>query len=609
MFTQQVELCRRIVRDHFGPIIETVASVLIREGRLPLALVIRNSKLSPLQTRQSLAILIQHSIVTHAESKEGARVLTFYSISIKSILRLKRAGLYLGLVEERIGKDGLTIFRTIMVNGKMSIASVRESLGIKKSAKKTQANINFDNTVARLVKERFIIAVTPKDTVTKIDRVMQEEAKLVDALPLPPTGKELMGIRRQIKEKEDEEYYSSSIVGFKNLAQTQPSGTKRSAPNVSLNPVQKVHIEFDTDGRPKGITAGAINGAINGAQQQEEDETAGHAADAVDDKVCFRPYHDRLDVLLRNQQIINLFADKYNAGAGAVVKSILRVTEPRTRTCRDKTSEVVSANQIIHHIPVDAPLADAVDTGSDMFYKKLNSVDEPTSPDDNAHMSQARRNEIAFALLEVIHKDRSGIITKVEERGAGQYRVNFDRAAAVLRDNALDSLIQEKYGALHARIVRVLRDKQKLDEKTVSQAAMLPVAMCRERLHDLALSGLIDTLEIPRTADRNPSRMFYLWFVNPDKQMRSAMGYIFQGISNLQQRIDHEMALRSALVTKSKRKDVAADPTLLTDIERREIQNLTAIKQKLDVAIVRLDSMLLVVHDINPLSADLQLLQ
>ncbi|KAJ1845558.1 hypothetical protein LPJ57_009221, partial [Coemansia sp. RSA 486] len=193
---------------------------------------------------------------------------------------------------------------------------------------------------ARLVKERFIIAVTPKDTVTKIDRVMQEEAKLVDALPLPPTGKELMGIRRQIKEKEDEEYYSSSIVGFKNLAQTQPSGTKRSAPNVSLNPVQKVHIEFDTDGRPKGITAGAINGAINGAQQQEEDETAGHAADAVDDKVCFRPYHDRLDVLLRNQQIINLFADKYNAGAGAVVKSILRVTEPRTRTCRDKTSEV-----------------------------------------------------------------------------------------------------------------------------------------------------------------------------------------------------------------------------------------------------------------------------
>ncbi|KAJ2888966.1 RNA polymerase III subunit C82 [Coemansia asiatica] len=618
MFTQQVDLCRRIVRDHFGPIVETIASVLIREGRLHLGLIIRNSGLSPLNVRQSLAVLIQHSIVTHAETKEGTRSLTFYSISIKSILRLKRVGLYLGLVEERIGKDGLAIFRTIMANGVMSIASVRESLGIKKTAK-TPASIKFDNTVARLVKERFIIAVTPKDTITKIDRMMQEEARMTDALQLPPTGKELMEIRRKIKEQEDEEYYSNAIVGFKHSA-SQPSSSsattnnKRPAPSIALNPIQKVHIEYDANGRPMGIvTAGSLvsssntNGTTNGSQMEEPESEP--VADAVDDKLCFRPYHDRLDVLLRNQQIINLFADKYNAGAGAVVKSILRVTEPRTRTCRDKVSEVVSANQIIHHIPIDAPLADAVDTGSDMFYKKLNSIDEPTSPDDNAHMSQARRNEIAFALLEVIHKDSSGIITKVEERGAGQYRVNFERAAAILRDNALDSLIQEKFGALNARIVRVLRDKQKLDEKTVSQAAMLPVAMCRERLHDLALSGLIDTLEIPRTADRNPSRMFYLWFVNPDKQMRSAMGYIFQGISNLQQRIDHELSLRSALVTKSKRKDVIADPSLLTDMEHKEIQNLAAIKQKLEVAIIRLDSMLLVVHDINPSSSDLQLLQ
>ncbi|KAJ1814996.1 RNA polymerase III subunit C82, partial [Coemansia sp. RSA 2598] len=577
-------------------------------GRLHLGLIIRTTGLSPLSVRQSLAVLIQHNIVTHAESKEGARYLTFYSISIKSVLRLKRAGLYLGLVEERIGKDGLAIFRTIMANGMMSIASVRDSLGIRKSAK-TPASIKFDNTVARLVKERFIIAVTSKDTVTKIDRVMQQEAKLVDALTLPPTGKQLMEIRHKIKEQEDEEYYSSSIVGFTNQTSQSSSATKRPAPSIALNPAQKLHIEYGADGRPKGIAAGSL-AATNGAVHSTPDEEPEHAADAVDDKLCFRPYHDRLDVLLRNQQIINLFADKYNAGAGAVVKSILRVTEPRTRTCRDKTSEVVSANQIIHHIPIDAPLADAVDTGSDMFYKKLNSVDDSaTSPDDSAQMSQARRNEIAFALLEVIHKDCSGIITKVEERGAGQYRVNFDRAAAVLRDSALDSLIQEKYGALHARIVRVLRDKQKLDEKTVSQAAMLPVAMCRERLHDLALSGLVDTLEIPRTADRNPSRMFYLWFVNPDKQMRSAMGYIFQGISNLQQRIDHEMSLRSALVTKSRRKDVIADPSLLTDNEHKEIQNLAAIKQKLEVAIVRLDSMLLVVHDINPLSSDLQLLQ
>ncbi|KAJ1879143.1 hypothetical protein LPJ66_011756, partial [Kickxella alabastrina] len=57
------------------------------------------------------------------------------------------------------------------------------------------------------------------------------------------------------------------------------------------------------------------------------------------------------------------------------------------------------------------------------------------------------------------------------------------------------------------------------------------------------------------------------------------------------------------------RKDIIADPSLLTDYERKELAKLEDIKQKLKVAKLRLDSMLLIVHDINPKSADLQLLQ
>ncbi|KAJ1894787.1 RNA polymerase III subunit C82, partial [Kickxella alabastrina] len=418
MFTQQVELCRRIVLEHYGPIVETVAALLIHEGRLPLGLILRKTKLTALNVRQSLAVLIQHGIATHAEAKEGARTSIFYAVNIKAILRLQRAGLYLALVEERMGKDGLAAFRTIMANGVMSIGSVRDILGIKKTGK-SAAKIKFDNVVAKLVRERFITAVTPKDTVTKVDRVMQEEAKMVDAMDIPPTAKQLMEIRRTIKERDDVEYFSSSVVGIKRAAPVDTYGDRPS----------KMHVQIGLDGLPMGI---AGDTSIAGAEE-----------DTVDDKQCFRAYYDRLDVLLRNQQIVNFFTEKYNVGAGAVVKAILRVSEPHTRTCREKISDVVSANQVIQHIAADAPLGDSVDTGSDMFYEKLGSANASSGKDPTSELSQTKRNEIAFALLEVLHADSSGIVVKVEERGAGQYRVNFERASATLRDQVLDDLVQE----------------------------------------------------------------------------------------------------------------------------------------------------------------------
>ncbi|KAJ1936933.1 RNA polymerase III subunit C82, partial [Linderina pennispora] len=208
----------------------------------------------------------------------------------------------------------------------------------------------------------------------------------------------------------------------------------------------------------------------------------------------------------------------------------------------------------------------------------------------------------------VLSSDSSGIVRKLEERGAGQFVIDFQLASNTLRNLCLDALVQEKFGALHARTVRILRDKQKLDEKVIAQSVMLPIGQCREKLHDLALEGLIDTLEIPRTADRNPSRMFYLWFINSEKQVRNALRLAFEGISNAMQRMEYEVAARESLTAKASREDVIANPELLTEGEREELSKLETIKLRLQVACVRLDRMLLVLHDINPSSAELNLL-
>ncbi|KAJ2746637.1 RNA polymerase III subunit C82 [Coemansia sp. BCRC 34301] len=595
MYTQQVSLCKQIVREHYGPIVETVVAVLEREGRLPLHVIARRTQLTLRNVRQALAVLIQHSIVSHATSKEGSRVFPCYSVSLKNILRLQRAGLYLALVEERMGNEGLAILRAIMVNGVMSIGGVRQALGVAKTDK---SNKRFDEAVARLIRERYIIAVNAVDTITKVDRIMQDEIVEVEKLTIPPTAKELLNIRRKILDREEEEYQSSNVVGIK----------RRASVDIDADHPSKLHM--GADGRSMAYSNGVFGDDKNGLAHQSNGHHHQQQSDSVDDEQYFRAYYDRLDVFLRNQQIVNYFGDKYNLGAGALLKSILRITEQHTRTCRVKMSETVSATQIFQHIHPGAPLADAIDTSNDLFYQKFDSNGNPINDEANgSELSRERRSVIIFALLEVVQADASGIVVKVDERGTGQYRVNFERAATTLRDQCMDALVHEKFGSVHARVVRVLRDKQKLDEKVVAQATMLPISLCRERLHDLALAGMIDTIEIPRSADRNPSRMFYLWYVNADKQMRSAMRFVYQGMSNIIKRTTNEVATRALLIAKTKREDVIADQNLLTDGEHRELRNLAQIKQKLTIASVRLDSMILLVYDINPQSADLQLLQ
>ncbi|KAJ2762795.1 RNA polymerase III subunit C82, partial [Coemansia nantahalensis] len=341
MYTQQAELCQRLLREHYGPLVEAVGAVLIREGRLHVGALLRRTGLGPLSVRQALAVLVQHSLATHAQAREGARMVTYYSANMHGILRLQRAGLYLALVEERMGKEGLAVFRAVLLHGCLSISAARSQLGFGQLG--AAAKKKFNIAVAKLVRERFLVAVAAKDAVTRADRTIQAEASEIAKLDGPPTAKDLQKIRERINVRDDEEYHSTAIVGLKRGAAQAAADSNGGAPKVIIGP----------DGRAIIVDSGA-----DGAQ-----EAAAADNDAVDDKQCFRVYFDRLDVFLRNKQVVNYFADKYNEAAGVVLKTVLRLTEGQTRTCRDRMSERVTANQIMQNIPADARLEEAVDMG------------------------------------------------------------------------------------------------------------------------------------------------------------------------------------------------------------------------------------------------------
>jgi len=107
--------------------------------------------------------------------------------------------------------------------------------------------------------------------------------------------------------------------------------------------------------------------------------------------------------------------------------------------------------------------------------------------------------------------------------------VEFGIIGSRLQRHVLEAVARERHGDDGVRIVRLLLDIGKMDEKQVLQlspsyrrnsnikqiakVAMMPNNVVRPLLAALSSDFLISTQEVPRSADRNPTRTFYLWYL------------------------------------------------------------------------------------------------
>ena len=136
--------------------------------------------------------------------------------------------------------------------------------------------------------------------------------------------------------------------------------------------------------------------------------------------------------------------------------------------------------------------------------------------------------------------------------------------------------------------------------RQLARLAFLPVKEAREVLSQLSSAGLIEPQEIPRSADRAPSRTIYLWFVDFNKVVTSLIHHHYKALANLQAQRQHQLELRRGLVDKRERSDVRADPSLLSARDREMIVELDKVLDALSVACLRVDEQLFVLREFDP---------
>lgn len=144
----------------------------------------------------------------------------------------------------------------------------------------------------------------------------------------------------------------------------------------------------------------------------------------------------------------------------------------------------------------------------------------------------------------------------------------------------------------------------------------------RPLLSALSSDFLISTQEVPRSADRNPTRTFYLWWVTPNamvtrildglvfllcrhvdlaKAYSALLANLYKTVFNIGARrlAEQEEPNVKAVLMKRERTDVAQDVNLLTRMEREVLAEWERKREMLDVLEMRVEEAVFILRDLD----------
>jgi DNA-directed RNA polymerase III subunit RPC3 len=188
--------------------------------------------------------------------------------------------------------------------------------------------------------------------------------------------------------------------------------------------------------------------------------------------------------------------------------------------------------------------------------------------------------------------------TRILQSGIIAWAVEYRRLARKLRCLELERIIESRFGSVAVRIVRVLAAKGKLDERRLQEISLMASKDLRQILARMAAAGFVDLQEVPRDAQRQPSRTIYLWFYDADRVRTVVLEDTYKSMSRCLQRIAVERSKLKWFLEKTERTDVKGnEERYLSAAELKTLQEWREKEALLLGEVGRLDDLVAVLRD------------
>lgn len=555
--------------------------------------------------QQTLLTLIQHNICWHARAlpngslvqasmdnftsaEDAFQGVEYFQINVEEVLPRLRFGAYLNIAEERFGEAGLSSINIILRNGKIKAADVIETVSQQGHDREIVEDILRD-----LLYYGYVQPSWPKVHTSARDRRISYEAELVSRTRkiLGPKEKlEIAESARNTLVNDDHEVWFSS--------KREEKPVRRGLGPRRLTKKRRLNGKGQKDGKLGSKKTKATNGkpakrtilGIELSDEEEVDDGSGPKSFSIDENIFVRINHDRFDVHLRDEFILRTVESRYNSQLAKIVQVMLHLCTGAYDTipsARDIHSSSVHVNTLRQKLPLKMGLKDAFDQrtmkeklGSDASHDSAllgEAVAILLGGGDESRLGQSRR---------FVGPSDSARPNK-HMGGYSQVQIEYANAAKMMRNAILRTVIEAQFGSNGLRVITLLQDLGKLDEKQISKVCLLSMSETRDVCARLFAAGLLSLQEIPKASERVAARSFFFWYVDEKKSISWLSDRLCKSLARLTQRRRHEQAREADLLVKSERIDVKMDETLLKDVERIRLKRLQETVEIISLAELR----------------------
>ncbi|KAG8738592.1 RNA polymerase III subunit C82 [Ceratobasidium sp. 414] len=522
-------LCEKVVHSHFGPVAGKVANALLNRGRLQLPMLIRFTGLKPSLVRAALIALIQHNIVWHAEDTVDGEVV---EIDWEECLTRLRFGKMLAIAKERFGTPGLEIISIILDHGKLRLPSILRLLG--KPAKSKESD-TYSQVALELLTSSHLRVSTPESHISPRDKFIRyeaEERKKHVGIVAPKDARQFRTIAEARIRREREEAEAPSVGIIKRKGKKKEGGRSKK-------------------------------------RQVVEEET-------VDPEAYLKVNYAKFNVHIRNQLIESAARDRFNDEAAVVLQGIIKSCEPKMTHLDEIRSDLVPTNQISQHLPENVRLERGLYLkGSGSGTSAIRELVSVLACADNPTPWG-----VAGAFLGT---------TGGGGGGGGKVAIEFEAITKRLKRGVLEGAVRDRWGDHACRILRVLDEKGKLHEDHIAKIAMLAPNDVRVLVNTLNTANIVALQEVPKSADRQPARTIYLWYIDPARAHATVLAALHSTLANCLERLGAEQQRVQSILDKRDRSDIAGDEGRLDRGEREDLREWEAKRDKLMVLVHRVE--------------------
>lgn len=522
---------------------------------------------------------MQHRLVYHHTSTDGSSTYQANSTASYSLLR---TGRLIELAGSKLGKIAATAITEVTLLGFATITeledrtleilstSCTESINghVEEDLSRTSLERKVREDVRSLLRTGFLKHVRPVHFQAHFD-ARQDAEKTLKSQGVLPSLKGRKG-QIEIEVKIDSELQRRTVVNTPEYGTTR----KRTLDEVADQPVPKrQRLSDKKSAKPNGITGSAF------------------VQDRVDSNILVCANFRNLVSQIRDDLVIRKARKCLGSTPSRVIESALLLI-PSVEPWDESMSEYHFNLEDLHDNLTQQLNFPSIN-GNYQNGDHPNGMHEDVAV--NSEEGELSYGEIDRCLALLADSDFNFLHGKMRSE---QWTVKKKELDEYVQKQEILRMMGDRLGPPALRVVRMLIEKGKLDEKSLQEIGLLGAKDLRQTLAQLKQMGYVDLQEVPREAQRQPNRTIFLWFHDSERVRKVLLENLYKAMSRLMQRLKFEKAKLSSTLEKIERTDVQGrEESAMSEAELRVLKRWYKKEKWLLGEVCRLDESVALLRD------------